>query len=85
MENLITFIPAELSILIASCYVLGIFLKRIQGVKDNYIPIALMIFCIIFSMVLAGFTADAFLQGILCWGVSVGINQIAKQTLKGEN
>lgn len=79
MENLIKFVPEQLLILIAACYVLGVFLKKIESVKDNYITIILMVFSIIFSMVLAGFSATAFLQGILCWGASVGINQTYKQ------
>lgn len=79
MEDLIKFVPEQLFILIAACYVLGVFLKKIESVKDNYITIILMVFSIIFSMVLAGFSATAFLQGILCWGASVGINQTYKQ------
>jgi hypothetical protein len=84
MENLLTFIPESLLILVAAIYVLGIFLKKIEGVKDKYITIILMVFAVAFSMVLTGFTATALLQGILCWGVSVGINQTAKQLVKEE-
>lgn len=79
MENLLTFIPENLLILVASIYVVGVFLKKIEKIKDNYITVILMVFAVSFSMILVGFTATAFLQGILCWGVSVGINQTAKQ------
>ncbi|MGG7176188.1 phage holin family protein [Clostridium paraputrificum] len=82
--DLIKFIPEKLLILIAATYVLGIFLKKIESVKDKYITIILMTFTIIFSMVLSGCNAIASLQGILCWGVSVGINQTAKQIIKKE-
>ena len=84
MENLMNFIPEFLFIVIVATYVVGIFLKRLESVKDKYITIILMVFTIVFSMVLSGLSATAFLQGILCWGVSVGINQTAKQLSKQE-
>ncbi|MDU3535771.1 MAG: phage holin family protein, partial [Clostridium perfringens] len=73
-------------ILIAASYVLGIFLKKIESVKDKYITIILMLFCIIVSIVLDKFSniPMELLQGILCWGASVGINQTGKQLLKQE-
>ena len=79
MENLLTFIPENLLILVAAIYVMGIFLKKLESVKDNYITVILMLFAVAFSMVLIGFTATAFLQGVLCWGVAIGINQTSKQ------
>ena len=84
MENLMNFIPEQLLILIAATYVMGIFLKKLESVKDKYITIILMVFTITFSMVLTGLSATAFLQGILCWGVAVGLNQTAKQLTKQE-
>lgn len=84
MENLLKFIPEQLLILVASIYVVGIFLKKIESVKDKYITIILMVFAVGFSMVLSGLSATAFLQGILCWGVSVGANQLKVQASKEE-
>lgn len=84
MENLLNFIPEQLLILIAATYVLGIFLKRIESVKDKYITIILMVFTVASSMLISGLSVTSFLQGILCWGVSVGINQTAKQLTKQE-
>jgi len=84
MENLLTFIPEQLLILIAATYVLGVFLKKIEGVKDKYITVMLMVFCIVFSLILGGINATGVLQGILCWGVSIGINQTTKQLSKLE-
>ncbi len=94
MENLLTFIPEHLLILIVATYVLGIFLKKANNFKDNKITVALMMFCIIFSILLTFINAEyktkfdatvtAILQGILCWGASIGINQTAKQLKKIE-
>ena len=82
--DIIKFIPEQLLILVASIYVLGVFLKRIDSIKDKYITIILMAFSIVLSLILQGLNATAFLQGILCWGVAVGINQTAKQLGKEE-
>lgn len=84
MENLITFIPEQLFILIAAIYVLGIFLKKNKKLNDTLIPIILMVFSVVFSLVLIEATATAFLQGILCWGVAIGVNQVGKQINKLE-
>ena len=92
MENLLKFIPENLIILIVATYVLGIFLKKIESIKDKYITMILMVFCIVFSILLNSINsrlnvnnlANAILQGILCWGVAVGVNQTAKQLVKDE-
>jgi len=94
MENLLNFIPENLVILITAAYVLGMFLKKLESIKDKYITSILMLFCITFAVllnivnseykVLYEATINAVLQGILCWGVSVGINQTAKQLGKEE-
>lgn len=92
MENLLNFIPENLLILIGVIYVLGIFLKKIESVQDKYITIILMGFAITFAMllniinseykVIFDVAVNGILQGILCWGVAVGINQTAKQLNK---
>lgn len=94
MENLLNFIPENLLILITAAYVLGMFLKRLESIKDKYITVILMVFCITFAVLLNLINSEykilyeavinAILQGILCWGVSVGINQTAKQLNKEE-
>jgi hypothetical protein len=94
LTNLTQFIPENLMIVIAAAYVVGIFLKKLENVKDKYITLILMLFCITFSVllnlinteysVMYNAIVNAVLQGILCWGVSVGINQTAKQLNKQE-
>lgn len=94
MEKLMNFIPEFLFIVIVSTYVVGIFLKRLESVKDKYITSILMLFAITAAILLNIINAEfkvaldvivnGVLQGILCWGVAVGINQTAKQLTKQE-
>lgn len=94
MENLLTFIQENLLILVAAIYVIGVFLKRLERVKDNYITVILMLFAITFAVllnlingqykVIYEIAINAILQGILCWGVAIGINQTSKQISKAK-
>lgn len=94
MENLLTFIPEFLLIVIVATYVVGVFLKKIESVPDKYITSLLMLFGITFAVLLNIINAkykialdvivNGILQGILCWGVAVGINQTTKQLKKSE-
>ena len=91
--NLISFIPTNSAILVASIYVIGIFLKK-SSLQDKYITVILMLFAITFAVLLTIINSqykvaldtivNGILQGILCWGVSIGINQTAKQLKKDE-
>lgn len=85
--DLLTFVPENLIILIAATYVVGLFLKKSESVKDKHIVIILMVFTVIFSVIINNTfnvqgIANAILEGILCWGVAVGANQVKKQIVK---
>lgn len=92
--DIMSFIPSSLLIVIVAIYVVGVFLKKIEMIKDKYITILLMLFGITFAILLSIINAkykvnlevivNGFLQGILCWGVSVGVNQTIKQLGKEE-
>lgn len=92
--DLIGFIPSYLIILVATAYVLGIILKRLESIKDKYITLILGGFCIVIATLLIiinkqystmlDATVNGILQGILVWGVSIGINQTIKQINKNE-
>lgn len=92
--NLMEFVPSNLAILIACIYVVGVFLKNLNSVPDKYITIILMLFGITFAVLLSIINAqykvaldvivNGILQGICCWGISVGINQTAKQLTREE-
>ena len=94
LSNIMDFIPQNFVILIISIYVLGIFFKRIEAVKDKWITVILLLFGITFAVLLSIINAEykvaldvivnGILQGILCWGVSAGVNQTIKQVQKTE-
>ncbi|OSA92549.1 UNVERIFIED_ORG: hypothetical protein B2H93_14405 [Clostridium botulinum] len=92
--NLVQFIPESLFIVVAAIYVVGIFLKKLDSIPDKYITSILMLFGITFAVLLSIVNAEykvaldvivnGVLQGTLCWGVAIGINQTGKQLNKQE-
>ena len=94
MENLLTFIPEFLIIVIVATYVMGVFLKKLETVPDKFITSLLMLFAITIAVLLniintqykvsLDTIVNWLLYGILCWGVDVGVNQTYKQLNKSE-
>ena len=92
--DLIKFIPGYLIILIVAAYVLGSILKSLEMVKDKYITIILGLFCITIAMALVIINNQykvifdgiiyGILQGIIAWGIAIGVNQTVKQLNKNE-
>lgn len=74
------FIPQNSFILIVALLVLGIYFKTNNNVIDELIPIFLLVFSCIASLLLSGVNIVAFLQGVVSWGVSIAIHQTYKQT-----
>ena len=72
-------------ILIPVLYILGLFIKRAQFIKDKYIPIVLLVFGITFSLLLGHDTIiNNIIQGILVTGATVLDHQMMKQLSKDE-
>lgn len=90
--NLVQFIPSNLILLVAALYVLGIGLKKANTIPDKYITVILLILGITFAILLSIINAQyktlleaittGILEGIICWGVAIGVNQTAKQLTK---
>ena len=80
--DIMNFVPESLFILVVATSTFGVFLKQVQTVKDNYIPVILLTFSIVFSLALLGFSAQNILHGIICWGVSIGLHQTIHQFKK---
>lgn len=92
--NILDFLKEGYFIVIVALYVIGIFLKKMETIKDKYIVVILMALSVIVATLLTIINADysvnlevilnGILQGILCWGVSVGVNQLKVQAGKIE-
>ncbi|MBS6601191.1 MAG: phage holin family protein [Clostridium sp.] len=92
--NILDFLKEGYFIVIVALYVIGVFLKQLENVKDKWIVVILMLLGITLAVLLSIIAAqykvtlevilNGVLQGILCWGVSVGINQTIKQVQKEE-
>ncbi|MEQ2441790.1 phage holin family protein [Solibaculum intestinale] len=97
IENIQSFIRPELLVLVPVLLILGAILKRAQAVPDKFIPAILGLAGILIAglsvfanspLATAGdwLTAvlTAFVQGVLCAGAAVYVNQIYKQKNKSE-
>ena len=76
------YITENALILIPVLYVIGMFLKALEFIKDKYIPCILLVIGIVFSIALIGFNVNAIIQGILVSGATVLGNQLIKQYKK---
>ncbi|MFG0953157.1 phage holin family protein, partial [Clostridioides difficile] len=61
MDNLISFIPEQLLILVAALYVLGVGFKKYKQLDNKYIPVLLLILGIGFSIWMLGLNPVAVL------------------------
>lgn len=90
MDLVMQFINPELAIIIAVCYVLGLFLKS-SHIGDWLIPFILLVFAILLTIVYIaivlgeGFTAKVIvtglIQGLLAASIAVYGNQLIKQVV----
>ena len=71
-------------VLIPVIYIVGMFLKGLEGVSDKYIPFVLMFVSIAFSVAMLGLNVDSIIQGILISGATVLSNQLIKQSKKSK-
>lgn len=88
-QDLLQYIDASLLVLVAVVYCLGIFLKKIPGIKDWLIPIILLVSAILITVAYMAFiqglgmsvnvALNGFIQGILVASVAVYGNQVLKQ------
>lgn len=92
--NLMEYIPSYMYILVVALYVLGTMFKSSNVIPDKWIVYLLLILGITIAVALSIINAqyktllEAFinglLQGVICWGVAVGGNQLYKQAKKNE-
>ncbi|MGO1042160.1 phage holin family protein [Clostridioides difficile] len=80
--DIMQFIPENLIMLIGGLYILGTFIKE-SNIKNKYIPFMLLVIAMISScLFMKELSIEAVFEGILCWGASIGINQIQVQNRK---
>lgn len=92
MIELESYITPELLVLIPVLYLIGASLKRYQRFADKHIPLVLGVIGIVIAMVyefsVLGVSWDAvyasIIQGVLCAGASVYVNQTYRQAIKDE-
>ena len=78
--EVLTYIHENRLILIPVLIILGWIIKRLRFIADKFIPLILLGFGILFSLLLErSFSVQAILQGILITGAAVLGNQIPKQ------
>lgn len=79
--DLTKYITEQALILIPVLYVLGMIIKR-SAIKDNYIPWILLLLGVALAFMVMGLSVDAFIQGVLVTGTTIGLHQLIKQTVE---
>lgn len=90
--DLLQYLQNYLYIVVITAIIIGYACKKTNNIKDNYIIFILLVYCITFSVLLTIINTsykvtlesivNGILQGVLCWGLSIGINQSIKQIKK---
>lgn len=91
-QLILQYVKPELLVLAVVCYLVGIAIKKIETIKDKYIPLILGVFAVFMAGIYVFATSDfesaknvliaiftAIVQGILCAGLSTYTNQLIKQ------
>ena len=88
MVEVLNFIQDTYLILVAVIGVVGYVIKRSEAIADKYIPIILLFLGAVLGSIM-GLESDlsmidSIMQGILCAGLAIGVNQVPKQLAKEE-
>ena len=78
MENIMEFVSENMYIVVAALYIIGVFIKAIPKIPNWIIPFVLTAVGIVFGVWMIG-GAQGILQGVLCAGGAVLVNQAYKQ------
>lgn len=88
--DFMTYVKPELAALVPMLYGLGLVLKHMEKIKDNYIPAVLTVVGVTLSCLyvlgVEGVTTTsvftALIQGVICAAGAVYTNQLYKQSTK---
>lgn len=81
---MIEFITENALILIPVLNIIGVILKDTEKIPDKFIPLILLGFGVLGSVVIMGISAESVVQGVLVTGTAVYGNQVIKQLKKKE-
>lgn len=81
---ILEYITEQAMILVPVLWVVGMAFKKLETIKDKYIPIGLLVIGIALSNFYLGFSVESSLQGILATGLAVFAHQIKRQAEKDE-
>ena len=85
MENMTDFIVEDGLVLIPVLYIIGEIIKQTLLIKDKWIPLIILFFGVIFSILLLNDTMiNNIIQGILITGATVFVDQLKKQYFEKE-
>ena len=85
MENMTDFIVEDGLVLIPVLYIIGEIIKQTLLIKDKWIPLLILFFGVIFSILLLNDTMiNNIIQGILITGATVFVDQLKKQYFEKE-
>ena len=88
MQDVLKFILDNYLILVPVIGILGYGIKNTALIADKYIPIILItvggLLGLAMAIQLNQGVFDGIIQGILCGGLAIGINQVPKQLSKSE-
>lgn len=73
------YIDTRLLIVVAACWVIGFVLKRTPKIPDWSIVYIVTIAALLMATGLLGWSAEAFIQGLLCGAFAVYGHQVVKQ------
>lgn len=71
-------------ILIPALFIIGMFIKNTEQIKNKYIPFILLVIGIAGAIGIMGFSVNSIVQGILVTGAAVYADQLIKQSAKAE-
>lgn len=82
--DLMQFVAEANIVVVAVLWALGEVIKHMDGLKDKFIPIILVLVGVGLMVWQDGFVPMSVMQGILCAGAAVLVDQVAKQAGKDE-
>ena len=82
MEMIQQFLIEEALILIPVLYIIGVFLKGLETIKDKYIPMIIWACSVAICLFYLGINIESFIQATLVAGASVFASQLYIQANK---